>query len=48
MDLLVSDDFADEVAGVGEVAHNGHPHTQHQDVGVLLQQALNHGLLHVQ
>ena len=44
-DLVVSDDLADEVAGVGEVAHDGHPHAQHQDVGVLLQQALHHGLV---
>ena len=44
-DLVVSDDLADEVAGVGEVAHDGHPHAQNQDVGVLLQQALHHGLI---
>ncbi len=45
-DLVVSDDLADEVAGVGEVSHDGHPHAQHQDVGVLLQQALHHRLAH--
>ena len=38
------DDLCDEVAGVGEVGHDGHAHAQREHVGVLLQQGLHDGL----
>ena len=42
--LVILDDLGDEVAGVGEVAHDGHAHAQDEDVGVLAQQALHQRL----
>ena len=42
--LLILDDLGDEVASVRQVCHDGHAHAQHQHIGVLLQEALHHGL----
>ena len=43
-DLLVAQNLGDEVARVGQVADDGHAHAQHEDIGVLAQEGLDHGL----
>ena len=42
--LVILDDLCDKVSWVCEICHDGHPYTENQHIGVLLEQIFHHGL----